>query len=1198
MAEAPNNDTTLIPNNVEPVGKQTPLPEKTADDQFAPGGLHKTVDFVPEHHDDLHDFSLDDTDGEPSGLKTPSSITEILTRDSVEGFTLLREVGRGGMGVVYEAIQKSLSRTVALKMILSGEHAGVLERERFRREAEAIAALHHTNIVQVFEVGEASERPYFAMEFVPGGSLASHLDGTPWPSHEAANLIEVLARAMYYAHQMGIVHRDLKPGNILISERSFGSDSVIRDLKKEEQKGEQKSALFNLVKDFSKVAKITDFGLAKRVEPNSDWSDSDPGSKQQQRTKGPDTRSGAVMGTPSYIAPEQAAGKNRTIGPAADIYALGAILYELLTGRPPFRGETALDTVLQVISDDPVPPSKLRAKLPRDLETICLKCLRKDPMKRYLNAEELAEDLARFQKGSPIAARPISVPERVIKWSKRHPAATVSIITTSIAILVMFAVSVGYNIQLQEANDQIADKVKIAEDALLEAKREKELADEAQKKEAIARRDAENNQRELERKKAQADRGVYALQLMHAATAAERDPERGDKLLKDTKKAPREFRDFTWSYLKNVCQISSKPLGRHVKGNNPEPVAAAAMSPNGKYSVTGGQDNAVRVWNHANSQEMFSLEGHSHSIYSITWSPDSYTIATADMDGNIHIYELPLEEKFPKPGKPTVKLKPWFIIEAKQIIRSVAFDFSGEKLAFGGDKGEMVVYNVPAIDDRQNNKPTKFASAKTMGKPINVLTWSAHGICIGADDGTVALWDPIDQDPIEYLSKQEGRIVAMDMTIDGEILAVAHDQADDFAISVIKVSTGKELFRLRGHSNRVFTLKFSADGLRLASGARDGTLRLWDTTTGAEKGVYRHPAPTVRAVALDNEGKQVVTGDNMGIVRLWDFSNQNDEFLNLANQGIITGVLSSSGNCVIVEDKRTVLTYWRLDQRNPQGKLESEFRLLGAEGKQTELATNADGTWVASTNGRNVYVWDVPKGAKGANRAKSYPLEARGLSIQDDLLVAALGEKGIAVVDLKTGKIQQVDAARGSPKYAALTPDQKHLVAVSGTGIQILAKVQRELPLPGKDPVTIEIFEECANIALAQTKDFYRFTFGRGDIHNPWTLTTCDEGGHIGLWNPVQKEGKIVGLTPKGAAPGLGTSFSEPLRAVLVSPDGQTVITGGADRMVRTWDYEIGQERVAFAAHNSIVISLAMDGRGNLLSLGGDGVLRIWHTDR
>jgi tetratricopeptide (TPR) repeat protein/WD40 repeat protein len=305
-------------------------------------------------------------------------------------YEILGELGRGGMGVVYRARQQGLNRLVALKMILAGEHAGSQHLARFRAEAEAVARLQHPNVVQVHEVGEQDGRPFFSMEFVEGGSLAGKLAGTPQPARPAAELVEVLARAIQAAHQRGIVHRDLKPANILLA-----ADGT---------------------------PKISDFGLAKKLDEAAGQ-----------------TASGAILGTPSYMAPEQASGGKRPVGPAADVYALGAILYELLTGRPPFKAETTFDTLRQVLTEEPVPPRRLNGKVPRDLETICLKCLLKEPRKRYPSAAELADDLGHFLAGEPITARPVRVWEKGWKWARRRPAAALLLV----AVLLLVAASVG-----------------------------------------------------------------------------------------------------------------------------------------------------------------------------------------------------------------------------------------------------------------------------------------------------------------------------------------------------------------------------------------------------------------------------------------------------------------------------------------------------------------------------------------------------------------------------------------------------------------------------------------------------------------------------------------------------------------------------------------------------------------------------------
>ncbi len=316
----------------------------------------------------------------PQGQKAPTEYPY------VRGYEILGELGRGGMGVVYKARQIKLNRIVALKMVLAGAHAGSEALARFFTEAEAVALLVHPNIVQIYEVSEHDGIPFFSLEYVSGGSLAEKIAREPMQASEAARLVEALARAMTAAHSHGVIHRDLKPANVLIT-----SDGV---------------------------PKITDFGLAKRMESDSGQ-----------------TRSGTLMGTPNYMAPEQAKGDTHKIGPSADLYAIGVILYECLTGRTPFVGTSVMDTLHQVQNLEAVPPRYLQPKVPSDLETICLKCLQKEPEKRYANVGDLADDLQRFLEGKPIFARPISTTERLLRWGKRNP--RVAVLSASVLTLLL-----------------------------------------------------------------------------------------------------------------------------------------------------------------------------------------------------------------------------------------------------------------------------------------------------------------------------------------------------------------------------------------------------------------------------------------------------------------------------------------------------------------------------------------------------------------------------------------------------------------------------------------------------------------------------------------------------------------------------------------------------------------------------------------
>ena len=448
-----------------------------------------------------------------------------------EGYEILEKRGRGGSSIVYKARDLRLKRTVALKMLLTGVEASAEERARLRAEAEAVARLQHPNIVQIHEIGEHEGRPFLVLEFVEGQNLSERLGGAPQQPLVAAQLVETLARAMHYAHQHGVVHRDLKPANILLQVGS-GQEAV----SSQEEDSKHGPSLSTALSPLSTLSpKVTDFGLAKRLDEASQ------------------TQTGQVLGTPSYMSPEQARGQSKFIGPAADIYALGAILYQILTGRPPFQGVTSVATIMQVLHEEPVPPHRLQPAVPRDLETICLKCLAKVPEKRYASALALAEDLRLFLAGKPIKARPLSSFGHGWRWVKRNPVPT-GLLAALVLVLVGGFAGVIWSYLGAES---------------------------ARKSEALARKQ-QAEQRELAELHLYYSRVALAEREWHANNVA-----RAEYLLDLCVPADGspDRRGWEWYYLKRLCHADLMTIRAHRFQ-----ITGLTFSPNGKYLASTAGD--------------------------------------------------------------------------------------------------------------------------------------------------------------------------------------------------------------------------------------------------------------------------------------------------------------------------------------------------------------------------------------------------------------------------------------------------------------------------------------------------------------------------------------------------------------------------------------------------------------------------------
>jgi WD40 repeat protein len=850
----------------------------------------------------------------------------------IDGYEMGELLGRGGMGLVFKARHKVLKRDVALKIVVSGAHATAAERARFRTEAEAVARLHHPGIVQIYEVGEQAGCPYLALEFVSGGSLAEQLDGTPMLPRRAAELLLDLARAVQHAHEQGIVHRDLKPGNVLLTETG--------------------------------VAKIADFGLAKLLH----GAEASP------------TLTGGALGTPSYMAPEQAAGKSALIGPATDVYGLGTILYELLTGRPPFKAETAMETLFQVKFTDPVSPSSLQPKLSRDLVTICLRCLQKEPGQRYASALALAEDMRRFLEDRPIQARRVSAWGRLIKWVRRRPGVA-ALLGGIVAVTLLGLAGTSWKWLEAEAAQQTAEhRLYFNRIALAH----------------------------------QAWRGYQAGQA--------------DRLLKECVPAAGrdDLRSWEWHYLRRLCDAAQLTLTEHTHS-----VRGVAFSHDGRLLASctgewrGEQPGEVLVWDAATGNRLHTLLGHEKAVYNVAFAPDGRLLASAGFDATLRLWDLT------RPGDAAK------ILSDDDIVHNVAFSPDGRLLAATYTKGTVRIWDVKSrtrLGTYQKHPGQVFAVAfhpterkiatggrndqsvqiwdPDTGRDLGALLWDmdVRSVAFSADGTLLAAagyWGPV---KVWDLSRSGAEATTHHLYA-GPVLNLAfrpnnpnnHDLAwctGTGRIQIIDARTGAEVRTFRGHDGPVNGLAFSPDGRRLASAGDDRRVRVWSMDAPKE----------VRSRSLED-----------GLEEGWNYDcafSPDGKYLALAG-----GV-----NQFVPAAEHKSVRLWDLDDLDAKRWVKefqwTDYLTSVAHGRDQLAAGSEDGTaviWDAAT----AAVRHQLKGHRGVVTAIAYSPDARSL--------ATVGADGtMRFWDTSSGQERRTVPGNGTPlTCVAYSPDGR-LVAASG----------------------------------------------------------------------------------------------------------------------------------------------------------------------
>jgi WD40 repeat protein/tRNA A-37 threonylcarbamoyl transferase component Bud32 len=1047
-------------------------------------------------------------------------------------YELLEVIARGGMGVVYKARQVSLNRMVALKMILKGELATARDVARFRAEAEAAANLDHPHIVPIYEVGEHDGQQYYAMRYVEGASLTRRPRAD---ARKEASLVATVALAVHHAHQHGILHRDLKPSNILV--------------------------------DAAGTPLVADFGLAKRVDADRSL-----------------TESGALVGTPRYMAPEQAAGR-KDLTVAADVYSLGVVLYERLTGQTPFPGETVPEILRQVQEMEPPRPSSMTPGLNRDLETICLKCLEKDPAKRYGSAEALADDLERWLRGEPIHARPVGQAERLWRWCRRNP--TVAALTAAVAVSLLAATTIAILFAVNEAHnaESLRYKQKAADDARQDALRE--AAEKDRQARGAKRRTAELLFEQAYAKCRQEDaaRGLLWLAGALQETAELDAPEVEQSIRLHLGAWGRDLHP-----LRGVVQVkipilaygrvafspngktilttvalygrnraypekaqlwdaaTSKPVGMPLQD-----VVQGAFSSDGKTVLTGSGDTA-RLWDAATGQPLGPPLQLPHGVFVLAFSPDGKTVLIGSGD-TARLWDVATCQ----PLGPPLQHQRW--------VDAVAFSPDGKTVLTGsGDTARL----------------WDVATGKARGAPMQLFGPDDKGLAFSPDSKTVLtrstintarLWEAATGKPIGPPLKHPDRVNAVAFSPDGKTVLTG---SDDGTARLWDAATGEPFGLALHHPAGVNAVAFSPDGKTVLTGSGDNTARLWNAATGKPLGppMQHQGEGNVYVVAFSANGKTVFTAGisntwqddwaaSMGEARVWEVPTAEAQCPPLQHQDEVEAVaFSPDGKTVLTGSRENTARLWNAATGKPLGPPLKHKNWVRA------VAFSPDGKTVL-TGSSTAQLWDA---------ATSKPL-GPPLKHENWVVAVAFSPDGKTVLTGSyDGTARLWDAANGKPlglamehlfqvAAVAFSPDGKTVLTGSWDNTARLWNAATGKPVgpPLKHPAGVN--------AVAFSPD------GK-------TVLTGSDDGTARLWEAAT--GKPMGLT---------LQHPDRVNAAAFSPDGKTVLTGSDDGTARLWEAANGKPLGPPLQHQGAVVRVAFSPDGKAVLTGSvDHTARLWHV--
>jgi WD40 repeat protein len=1107
------------------------------------------------------------------GLASPIAVPATLLPD-IPDYDIIEPVaaGTGGMGMVFKARKQSTQQIVALKVIRPDllENLTPDQRrktvERFITEARVAALLEHENIVKVYDVGEIEGRPYYAMRYVEGKSLSGLIQDGTVPSGRAAAYIEQIARAVHLAHQHGIIHRDLKPNNILVESKS---DKPL----------------------------VADFGLAKLLVRDQEM-----------------TRTGDIMGAPPYMSPEQAL-NSAGVTTATDVYGLGATLYALLTGRPPFQGDTAVATLKKVVEEEPLSPRKINSAVPRDLETICLKCLEKDPKKRYESADQLAGRLRLFLENRPIPDRPVSRTEKLWRWCRRNP------VVAGLLATVVLVVVTGIAAVLQQL-----DRAVTAEAA------ERNRADELGEANAKLQEEQKETkrQRKLASDRADENEDNLANTTMQLARARfeENSVSLAEELLEQLKP---KYRQSPWKLLKNYVAGSPVTLRGHQHN-----VTSVMFSPDGQTLASGSDDQTVKLWDARTGQELRTLRGHQNDVRSVTFSPDGQTLASGSYDvklwdartgqelrtlrasGGTSVAFSPDGQTLASGSSSDKTVKLWDARTGQELrtlrghqndVRSVTFSPDGQTLASGSGDYTVKLWDVRTGQElrtlRSSRRPTSFVEPVqgiSHQDYVNSVTFSPDGqtLASGSSDQTVKLWDVRTGQELRTLREHQDAVISVTFSPDGKTLASG---SSDKTVKLWDARTGQELRTLRGHQKYVLSVTFSPDGQTLASGSGDQTVKLWDVRTGQEHRTLRGHQGDVFTVTLNPDGQTLASASWDRTVKLWDVRTGQEHRTLGGHQGIVWSVtFSPDGQTLASGSQDTTVKLW--DARTGQ-----ELRTLrGHQSEVRSVTFSPDGQTLASgSNDHTVKLWDARTGQELRTLRGQHIVWSVTFSPDGQTLASGSEDNTVKLWDARTG--QELRTLRGHQHVVTsvtFSPDGQTLASGSGQRVKLWdARTGQELRTlrghqggvnsvtfsPDGQTLASATWDKTVKLWDARTGQELRTLRGhQGGVNSVTfspdgqTLASGSNDHTVKLWDARTVQGlRIL------------RGHQSVVNSVTFSPDGKTLASGSDDKTVKLWDARTGQELRTLRGHQGGVISVTFSLDGQMLASGSqDKTVKLW----